>query len=123
MYYYFSKIDLDKYNPTYEILRIVDYEIELNDKIYKLWVFFKNNDNETDSIYIEFFIDDKNHLKILSPPRKSQKVFKFDAASEQGKKILQMINSATVDRTGVSKFSSEELEKILNQIEEKKNLT
>ena len=120
MYYYFSKIDLDNYNPTYEILKIVDYEIELNNTIYKLWVFFKNKNNETDSIYIEFFIDDKNHLKILTPPKKSEKVFKFDADSEEGKKILQMVNSATIDKTGVSKFSTEELEKILKQIGENK---
>jgi len=121
MYYYFSEVDLDNYNPTYEISKILDYEIELVNTIYKLWVFFKNNYSETDSIYIEFFIDDKNHLKILTPPQKSKKVFKFNADSEEGKKILQMINSATVDKTGVSKFSSEELEKILKQTKDKKN--
>jgi hypothetical protein len=32
-----------------------------------------------------------------------------------------MINSATVDKTGVSKFSTEELEKILQQMGKKKN--
>ncbi len=121
MYYYFSKIDLDNYNPSYEILRILDYEIKLNDSIYKVWVFYKNKINETDSFNIEFFIDDKNHLKILTPPQKSQNVITFKSDSEEGKKILQMINSAPIDRTGISKLSSEELEKILKQIEEKKN--
>jgi len=121
MYYYFSKIDLDNYNPTYDISKIVDYEIKLTNSIYKVWVFYKNNSNETDSFYIEFLIDDKNHLKIITPPQKSEKVFKFDKDSEEGKKILQMLNSAIVDKTGVSRFSSEELEKILKQIEEKKN--
>jgi len=120
MYYYFSKIDLDNYNPTYDISKIVDYEIKLTNSIYKVWVFYKNNSNETDSFYIEFFIDDKNHLKILTPPQKSEKVFKFNKDSEEGKKILKMLNSATIDKTGVSRFSSEELEKILKQIEEKK---
>ena len=123
MYYYFSKIDLDNYNPTYEISKIVDYEIKLTNSIYKVWVFYKNKNNDTDSFYIEFFIDDKNHLKILTPPQKSEKVFKFNKDSEEGKKILQMLNSATIDKTGVSKFSTEELEKILKQIKEKKNLT
>ncbi|MEA2096516.1 MAG: hypothetical protein U9P73_07480 [Candidatus Cloacimonadota bacterium] len=121
MYYYFSKVDLNNYDPAYEISKIVDYEIELKNTVYKVWVFFKNIDNITDSFYIEFFIDDKNHLKILTPPQKSEKVFKFNKDSEEGKKILQMLNSATVDKTGVSKFSSEELEKILKQIGEKKN--
>ncbi len=123
MYYYFSEVDLKKYNPSYEIERIVDYEIELNQTVYKVWVFFKNIDNITDSFYVEFFIDDNNHLKILTPPQKSETVFKFNKDSEEGKKILQMLNSATVDKTGVSKFSTEELEKILKQIEKKKNST
>ncbi|MCK5050540.1 MAG: sigma-70 family RNA polymerase sigma factor [Candidatus Cloacimonetes bacterium] len=123
MYYYFSEVDLKKYNPSYEIEKIIDYEIELNKTVYKVWVFFKNIDNITDSFYIEFFIDENNHLKILTPPQKSEKVFKFNKDSEEGKKILQMLNSATVDKTGVSKFSTEELEKILKQIGEKKNST
>ena len=42
MYYYFSKVDLKNYNPTYEIKKILDYDIEINDKIYKAWVFFQN---------------------------------------------------------------------------------
>ena len=121
MYYYFSEVDLKKYNPSYEIEKIIDYEIELNKTVYKVWVFFKNIDNITDSFYIEFFIDENNHLKILTPPQKSEKVFKFNKDSEEGKKILQMLNSATVDKTGVSKFSTEELEKILKQIDEKNN--
>lgn len=121
MYYYFSKIDLDNYDPSYEIKKIVDYEIELNKTVYKVWVFFKNNSGETDSFNIEFFIDDKNHLKILTPPQKSQKVFKFSKDSEEGKKILQLLNSSPEDKTGVNKFSSEELEKMLKQFEEKKN--
>jgi len=120
MYYYFSEVDLKKYNPTYEIEKIIDYEIELTNSIYKVWVIFKNKNKENDSFNIEFFIDEKNHLKILTPPQKSQKVFKFDENSEEGKKILQMLNSAIVDKTGVSKFSSEELEKILKQSGEKK---
>jgi len=121
MYYYFSKVDLKKYNPSYEIEKVIDYEIELINSIYKVWIIFKNKQNENDSFYIEFFIDDKNHLKILTPPQKSPKVFKFNKDSEEGHKILQMINSATIDKPGVSKFSTEELEKILKQIEEKKN--
>jgi len=121
MYYYFSEVDLDKYNPSYEISKILDYEIMLTNSIYKVWIIFKNKKNENDSFYIEFFIDDKNHLKILTPPQKSEKVFKFSEDSEEGKKIMQMLNSATVDKTGVSKFSTEELEKLLTQIEKKKN--
>ena len=123
MYYYFSEVDLKKYNPSYEIEKIVDYEIELNETIYKVWVFFKNIDNITDSFYIEFFIDDNNHLKILTPPQKSEKVFKFNKDSEEGKKIMQILKSATVDKTGVSRFSTEELEKILKQIGKKQNST
>jgi len=121
MYYYFSEVDLKKYNPTYEIKKIVDYEIELHNSIYKVWTIYKNQKDKTDSFYIKFFINDKNHLKILVPPQKSSKVFALDENSEKGKKILQMLNSATVDSTGISKFSSEDLEQILNQIGENQN--
>ena len=120
MYYYFSEVDLKNYNPAYEIKKILDYEIRLSESVYKVWIFFKNNKDKTDSFYIEFYIDDKNHLKILTPPQKPLKVFKFKADSEDGMKILQMLNSAPVDRTGVSKFSDEELVKILKQIEKNK---
>ncbi|MDP8267333.1 MAG: hypothetical protein P9L97_01275 [Candidatus Tenebribacter davisii] len=121
MYYYFSKVDLNKFNPTYEIKKIVEYEIEFNDSIYKVWVFFQNNNNESDSFYIRFVIDEKKHLKILTPPQKSEKMFKFNKDSEEGKKILQMLKSAPVDKTGLSQFSSEELEKLLKQIQQKPN--
>jgi len=120
MYYYFSKIDLDNYNPTYEITKIIDYEIHLTNSVYKVWIFYKNKNNRTDSFFIEFLIDDNNRLKILTPPQKSKKIFKLSSDSEEGKKILQMLNSATVDKTGVSKFSTEDLEKILKQINKSK---
>ncbi len=121
MYYYFSEVDLKKYNPSYEIKKILDYEIELIDSIYKVWIFFKNKKDETDSFFIKFYIDKKNHLKILTPPQKPSNVFKFKEDSEEGKRILKILNSAPIDRTGVSKFSDEELEKILKQIEKTKN--
>ncbi len=119
MYYYFSEVDLKKYNPTYEIKKIIDYEIELHNSIYKVWIIYKNKKDISDSFYIKFYINGKNHLKILVPPQKSPKVFELDENSEEGQKILKMLNSATVDSTGISKFSSEELEIILNQIGEK----
>jgi len=121
MYYYFSEVDLKIYNPTYEIKKIIDYEIELHSSMYKVWVIFKNQKDKTDSFFIKFYVNEKNHLKILIPPQKSPKVFELNENSEEGKKILQMLNSATTDSTGISKFSSEELEKILNQIGKNQN--
>jgi len=119
MYYYFSKIDLDNYNPTYEIAKIIDYEIHFTNSVYKVWIFYKNKNNNTDSFFIEFFVDEKNRLKILTPPQKSKKVFKLSSDSEDGKKILQMLKSAKTDNKGISKFSSDDLEKILKQLNEK----
>ena len=119
MYYYFSKIDLDNYNPTYEIAKIIDYEIHFTNSVYKVWIFYKNKNNNTDSFFIEFFVDEKNRLKIFTPPQKSKKVFKLSSDSEDGKKILQMLKNAKTDNKGISKFSSDDLEKILKQLNEK----
>jgi len=117
MYYYFSKIDLDNYNPTYEIKKILDYEIQMNDSVYRVWVIYKSKANSTDSFYIEFYLDDHNRLKVITPPVKNKKVFKLKSNSEDGKKILELLKNAKIDNSGISKFSSEELEKILQKLE------
>jgi len=42
MHYYFSEIELNKYNPDYSIKKILNFEIEINDSVYIVWLFFKN---------------------------------------------------------------------------------
>ncbi|MCK4654778.1 MAG: sigma-70 family RNA polymerase sigma factor [Candidatus Cloacimonetes bacterium] len=120
MYYYFSEVDLKHYNPSYEIKNILDYDIDLIDSVYKVWVIYKNKEDIGDSFYIEFFVDSKNHLKIITPPTKPKKLIKIASDSEEGQKILTLLKNSPIDKkTGRPKFSSEELEKILQQIEDK----
>ena len=119
MYYYFSEVDLKKYNPSYEIKKILDYEIRLTESVYKVWVFFKNKQNQGDSFYIEFYIDENNHLKIITPPTRPKKIIKLDSNSIEAQKIKELLKKSPVDRNGKTKYPIEELEKILKQLEEK----
>ncbi len=119
MYYYFSEVDLKNYNPTYEIKEILDYDIDLNDSIYKAWVFFKNKHNLINSFYIKFFINDKNHLKIVTPPTKTKKMVIIEQKSEEGKQIRKLLDTFPIDKSGRAKIPEEEIDKIIKQFEEK----
>jgi hypothetical protein len=121
MYYYFSEVDLRNYNPTYEIKEILDYDINLNDSIYKAWVFYNNKFGKYDSFHIEFFIDNKNHLKIVTPPTKTKKMFVFEPESEEGKQIKKLLDTYPIDKSGRPKIPEEEMDKIIKQFEEKQN--
>ncbi len=119
MYYYFSKIDLSKYNLKYDLKKIIDYDINLTESIYKVWVFYKNHRDETDSFYIEFEIDETNHLKILTPPTKPKKVHKIDANSTEGMRLIKMMNTYPIGKTGRPIIPDEEIEKIIKEFEAK----
>ena len=121
MYYYFSKVDLKNYNPNYEIKEIFGYDVDLNDSIYKAWVFFNNKHNLMDSFYIEFFIDDKNHLKIITPPTKTKKIVVINEDSIEGKQIKKLLDTFPIDKSGRPKIPEEEIDKIIKQFEEKQN--
>lgn len=119
MYYYFSEIDLNNYNPTYEIKKIVDYDINLENNIYQVWVIYQSKDDISDMFYIKFYIDENNHLKIVKPPTKPKKLLKIDEDSEQGKKLIELFNSFPIDKTGRPNIPPEEIEKIVKEFEAK----
>ena len=119
MYYYFSDKDLKNYNPDYDIEKIIDYEIELNKSIYKVWVFFKNKKNESDSFFIEFYINEKNFLKIITPPTKPKQFIKIETNSLAGKKIKELLDKYPPDKSGKSQIPPELLEEIINNIKNK----
>jgi RNA polymerase sigma factor (sigma-70 family) len=119
MYYYFSEIDLKKYTPPVDIKKIVDYDIEINNSIYKVWVFYKNRDLDGDSFFIEFYIDNNNHLKIITPPMRPQKVVVIQANSTEGNKLKELLSKFPIDKTGHPNVPKEEIEKIIKQLEAK----
>jgi hypothetical protein len=121
MHYYFSEVDLKNYNPIYEIKEIIEYDIELSDSIYKAWVFYKNKHNEVVSFHIEFFVDDKNHLKIVTPPTKTKKIVVINEDSIEGKQIRKLLDTFPIDKSGRPKIPEEEIDKIIKQFEEKQN--
>jgi DNA-directed RNA polymerase specialized sigma24 family protein len=119
MYYYFSEIDLKKYNPDFEIDKIVDYRLNLKENIYTVYVGFTTKKNEVDSFYVKFIINDKNHFKIVTPPQKMKKAISFDANSKAANEIRKLLHKYPEDRTGISTIPKEELEKILKEIQNK----
>ena len=119
MHYYFSQIDIANYEQNIHIKEISDYEIELNNSIYKTWVIYKNFRDEYESFIIEFFIDDKNYLKILTPPTQTKKVITFTRASAFGKQLTELIKSYPVDKDGQPKIPKGEIERLVKQFQEK----
>jgi len=120
MHYYFSEIDIKDINKKFEINKIFDYEIELKNSIYKVWIFFKNKKSIGDSFYIEFYINENNYLKIITPPTRPQKVIVIQANSNEGNQLNELLNKYPIDKTGRPKIPKEEIEKIFKMQETKK---
>jgi len=120
MHYYFSEVDLKKYNPDYNIKRILNYEIEINDSIYIVWVFFKNKLNTLESFYIKFFINDKNHLKIITPPTKPKRFVNIKTNSDEGKLMKELLKKYPPKKDGSMGVPSELIAQIMKKVEAKK---
>ena len=120
MHYYFSKVDLKNYNPDYSIKKIINYEIEINDSIYTVWIFFKNKQNKLESFFIRFFINDKNHLKIITPPTKPKRSVNIKVNSNEGKLIKELLKKYPAKRDGSMGVPSELIAQIMKKVEEKK---
>jgi hypothetical protein len=119
MYYYFSEIDIKRYTPPVDIKKIVNYDIDLINMQYRLWVFYKNFTDNADSFYIDFFIDEKKHLKIITPPTKPNKMFVMDIETEEAKILFEMVKTYPVGKTGRANIPDSELQKIIKQLEAK----
>ena len=120
MYYYFSDKDLKNYNPDLEIDKIMDYDIRIIDSKYKVWVFYTDKNSNPESFYIEFFIDERNHLKIVTPPTKTKTFIRLKTNSDEGQKLLKLLNKYPESKTGIKNIPPELLEEIINNIKNKK---
>lgn len=114
MYYYFSRKDLNNYNPCFNIVKVRDYEILLKESIYTIHVFFNNKEGNVDSFNFSFCVD-KNHLKIVTPPTPPQKITMIELNSKDGQKIKELLKKNPEDKKGTHTISGEDL-KILQQI-------
>ena len=114
MYYYFSRKDLNNYNPCFNIVKVRDYEILLKESIYTIHVFFNNKEGNIDSFYFSFCVD-KNRLKIVTPPTPPKKITMIESNSEDGHKIKELLEKNPEDKKGTHNISGEDL-KILQQI-------
>ena len=113
MYYYFSQVDLEQYNPCFHLKGIIDYEIILKDSIYTVYVVFDAKEGDVGSFYFSFKVDENNYLKIVTQPRPHKRVMKLNPEDkEMVRKILQHSKKA---KSGVVKFSEED-KNVLNQL-------
>ena len=119
MHYYFSAIDIEKYKHNIKINKIIDYDIELKNSVYKAWVFYENNQDIAESFFVEFYVDNTNHLRIISPPTKKDNLVVIKSDSIEGKKLLELLAKYPEDKTGRPNIPKEEIERILKQFEEK----
>ncbi|MBN2017659.1 MAG: sigma-70 family RNA polymerase sigma factor [Candidatus Cloacimonetes bacterium] len=109
MFYYFSKKDISDYHPKFEIKEVLEYEVDLDDSVYTIHVVFTNKQDESESFYFTFTIDN-NALKVLQPPTPHQE--HFQVSVEEGEMILRLLEKYPEDGTGIHIIPDEELEKI-----------
>jgi len=117
MYYYFSKVDLSNYKKDIQIKEILEYEIELDNSQYKAWILYTDLSDSIQSFTLEFEVDSKNQLKILSPPLPSPKLMVLETDSNQGKLLLDLMNKYPPDKSGQPSIPPEELDKLMKQLE------
>ncbi|MFC1898201.1 sigma-70 family RNA polymerase sigma factor [Candidatus Cloacimonadota bacterium] len=119
MHYYFSEVDLNNFDKNIKIKKIIEYEIEKLSSKYKAWVFYTNLHDIAEYFYIEFYIDDNNHLKVTTPPTKKSELVVIKKDSAEGKELSDLLEKYPLDKSGQPKIPKEELENILKQFNEK----
>jgi hypothetical protein len=107
MFYYFSKKDLGNYKPRFDIKKVLDYEVELDDSIYSIHVVFTNKKGMDESFYFSFTVEN-NSLKVLQPPTPHQEHLQLSI--EETNMILGILNKYPEDSKGVHNLPDDELE-------------
>ena len=119
MFYYFSEVDINRYNLTFDIKTILDYDITIEDSVYNTWVIFIDKNDQPKSFKMSFIIDDKNHLKIISPPELVKSMQVVDVDSPQGKELEKMLSALPEDLSGHPDIPEEELANLFAKIIDK----
>jgi DNA-directed RNA polymerase specialized sigma24 family protein len=120
---YFSEIDLQNIHLDFDIEKILDFELGIEDNIYTVYVFFETSAKEPDCLFIKFYVNDKNQLKIVVPPSRGKKLVTMDLNSEAAKKLLELLKKYPTNRFGRTDVPSEEVEKILANVTQEKDST
>ncbi|MFO7896618.1 MAG: hypothetical protein R6U84_06785 [Candidatus Cloacimonadales bacterium] len=120
MFYYFSEVDLQKFDLTFGLKKILDYDIVIENSIYKTWVIFEDSVGTPKSFTMSFIIDDNNHLKITSPPKLLKQLAVVKADSLPGKELSNVLAKIPEDLSGHPELSKEDLQKFLLQLEKNK---
>ncbi len=106
MFYYFSKKDISNYNPQFNIKKVLDYEVVLDDAIYTIHVVFTNTQDEDESFYFSFTVEN-NFLKVLQPPTPHREHYQL--SGEDAEILLTLLKKYPEDSTGAHRVPDEEL--------------
>ena len=112
MYYYFSSSNIKAFSHTIKIKEIIEYEIELTDKIYQLWVIYKDFKNVINSFTFKFTVV-KNHLKIVSSIQKIPKMYSFSKDDIIAKKTHELLKLYPPDEKGKLTVPDEVINELL----------
>ncbi len=107
MYVYFTKEDLQRYNPDFHIAEVLDFEVLYKDNNYSIHVVFKNKQGNNESFYFSFLVVN-NYLKIVVPPTPHKTHYQI--SEEEGKRILELLEKFPEDSSGVHSFPEDELQ-------------
>ena len=115
MFYYFSKKDISNYKPQFDIKKVLDYDVMLEDSIYTIHVVFTNIQDESESFYFSFTVEN-NSLKVLQPPTPHQEHYHLN--SEDAEILFDLLKKYPEDNTGVHRLPDEELALLRKLMEE-----
>lgn len=118
MFYYFSEIDLNKYDFKFDIKKILDYDISIENFVYRTWVVFENSIGIPNSFEMSFVVNENNHLKIVSPPTQLNKMKMVKVDSLEGQMIKDILSKVPEDLSGRPNISKAELESLLKKIKQ-----
>jgi hypothetical protein len=120
MFYYFSEVDINRHDLTFDIKKILDYDILIEASNYKTWVIFEDSLGQPKSFTMSFIIDENNHLKITSLPKLLQQMAVVKADSLEGQELAEVLSQVPEDLSGHPKLSKADLQKIMLEIEKNK---
>jgi DNA-directed RNA polymerase specialized sigma24 family protein len=118
MYYYFAETDLKNYSEDIHIKSITDYDVEIENGLHKIYVFYENHQELAEAFSFTFKVN-KNQLKIISPPKLHENVTFIEADSEMAKQIKELLEKYPDDEFGKSTVPDEILEEIISRHNER----
>jgi len=118
MYYYFSEVDIKELPNDIKINKIQGYDIKLRNSIYRIWVIYNNSSDSSKAITVDFRINEKGNLKVVSLPKKALKTIVINAKTNYGILLEKLMDKYPPGKDGQPTIPKEELQKLV-ELQEK----